>query len=542
MIKYRPDVDGLRALAIIPVVLYHTDVPGVSGGYVGVDVFFVISGYLIGSIILSDIDAGRFSILRFYERRVRRILPALLVVLAATTLAAWAIMLPIEFARYPPSLAATVLFASNMLFWSRAGYFAAPAETEPLLHTWSIAIEEQFYLFVPGLLILLCRFAPRHLGRWLPALALLSFLLCVALTRFRPEAAFYLLPTRAWELFVGLWLAAIPAAKVPQRGATTLAWSGLVAVAASVATFSPATPFPGYAALLPVAGTALILRFAPGTPVARALGWGPLVFIGLISYSLYLWHWPLIAFGRILGVLDASALAKAAVIGLSFVIAIPSWYLIERPFREKRRIGRRRVFGFAAAGSAILLTVGFATHALDGWPQRFPARAVAMDRGRMDFSPYRAACHREAGLTPIAHSCTLGRGRASVAVWGDSHGVELSAALTEAGRSVLTVTYSACPPALGFESPTSPQCDEHNLAALRFFETQPEIDTIILTAKWERWGSWPGFNPGMEAVIRRLQRAGKNVLVIGPVPKQRHLSEALGDPGPEGDGEKRRQA
>jgi peptidoglycan/LPS O-acetylase OafA/YrhL len=287
-IRYRPEIDGLRAVAVLPVILFHAGFEWFSGGYVGVDVFFVISGYLITSILLEDLATGRFSIGHFYERRARRLLPALFLVLFCTSIAGWLWMVPEQFEEYSRTLVAVVLFASNIYFWRTQDYFAPVAELNPLLHTWSLALEEQFYLGFPILLLAVWSVARHRLLLTMVALSLVSLMLAEWGWRNRPAANFFLLPTRAWELGAGS-ICAIILRDMRPRTSTLLPLLGLGLIAFSIFAFDADTPFPSVCALAPVAGTALVILYAgAGAPAAWLLALPPLVSLGLISYSAYL--------------------------------------------------------------------------------------------------------------------------------------------------------------------------------------------------------------------------------------------------------------
>src|SRR5207248_6169363 len=320
--KYRPEIDGLRALAILPVVLFHYRAPGFQGGFVGVDVFFVMSGYLITGLVQSEMQCGTFSLAQFYERRVRRIFPGLFAMLAVVSIAAYVLLFPADLVRYAQSLFATALFGANFEFWREAGYFDTFANQKPLLHLWSIAVEEQFYLLFPALLILLRHAAPRLRIAAVGFVFIASFALGAWGVGAAPVATFYLLPARAWELMLGALLAlgAVPAFRT-RMASETLAALGLVLIGASMFAFTPATPFPGPAALLPCAGAALVIHAADPqrTFVGRALGVRPLVFIGLISYSLYLWHWPVFVFATYVHFREPTGMESPALIAFSFV-------------------------------------------------------------------------------------------------------------------------------------------------------------------------------------------------------------------------------
>ena len=291
----RPEIDGLRAIAVVPVILFHAGLTLLPGGYVGVDVFFVISGYLITGLLLLDLDAGRYSLAQFYERRARRILPALFVVVAVTLPLGFAVMLPGQFRDLSESVVTVILFLSNLYFLTQIDYFAPDAALQPLLHTWSLAVEGQFYLAFPALLALLWR-AGRGRTIWvLAGLALASLALADWGGRENPARSFFFTGTRIWELLAGS-LAAIAGHGRVLRGNDRAAMAGLAMIAASMLLFDPSTPVPGLPALLPVSGTIAVLCFATaGTRTARLLSWHPVVVVGLVSYSAYLWHHPLFA-------------------------------------------------------------------------------------------------------------------------------------------------------------------------------------------------------------------------------------------------------
>jgi peptidoglycan/LPS O-acetylase OafA/YrhL len=332
--KYRPEIDGLRSLAVLPVIFFHGGLSVFSGGFVGVDVFFVISGYLITTIILSQINEGRFSLMTFYARRARRILPALFLVVLCTLPFAWLWMLPTEFKDFSQSIAAVSLFSSNFLFWMESGYFAAAAEQKPLLHTWSLAVEEQYYILFPLLLIALWRRSALTTTLLLGVIFVLSLAGSEWLYRVDPEANFYLLPTRAWELLMGSLCAILTLNRGPQRN-NALALIGLILILGSVFVYDKTTPFPSLWAVPPVLGTGLVLVFAThGTWVARLLSMRGFVGIGLISYSAYLWHQPLFALARLRDPVEPSL---SLMMGLAFVslgLAYLSWRFVEQPARQ----------------------------------------------------------------------------------------------------------------------------------------------------------------------------------------------------------------
>jgi peptidoglycan/LPS O-acetylase OafA/YrhL len=362
-ITYRPEIDGLRAIAVSAVIAFHAGFDSFAGGFIGVDVFFVISGYLITSLIIADCERGQFSFADFYERRARRILPALLVVMAVTIPGAWALLSPHDFARFSESVAAVPLFSSNILFWKESGYFDIDSQLKPLIHTWSLGVEEQFYLFFPPLLLVLYAF-----GRGRPVLVtgltlIASFAAAVTLVHVKPSAAFFLLPTRAWELLSGSMVALTygstwdPARH--SRVRDVLAVAGLGAILVSVFVFDKDTLFPGWSALLPVAGTVLVIacsRSANG--VGRLLSSRAMVGLGLVSYSAYLWHQPLFAFAHYSGVSPSDVQVFALLVAATLALSIASYHWVERPFRDRSRFSRRTIFSIAATASALLVAMG----------------------------------------------------------------------------------------------------------------------------------------------------------------------------------------
>lgn len=517
--RYVPHIDGLRALAITPVVLYHAGISIFSGGFVGVDIFFVISGYLITGIILRNLQTGTFSILGFYERRIRRIFPALFAMIAFVCIVSPMALLPSELRKLPIEIVGALTFVANIVFWRQSNYFATSAEEKPLLHTWSLGVEEQFYIFAPLMLWLIIRYAPRTLPLILVTCLILSFSLCVWFTPSEPSPSFYLLPFRAWELLVGSVLATGIARSAWRPINEGLAGLGLVAILAAIFLIDAKTQFPGYAAALPVVGAALILQFGPGSLTGRLLSNRLPVLVGLLSYSLYLWHWPLIVFFRDWGLLD-NTIGRLGVVAISFIIAWLSWKFIETPFRRNGNWPRKKLFVFAASGTAVLLVAAGVLWRSDGWPSRFSPQAVAFDSARDDISPERKRCHIGDGDRPFAELCRLNADigtEPSTIVWSDSHGVEISAAMAEAGLPLIQASYSACPPALGFYPPERPDCAAHNLRILEAIKAEPEIHTVVLIAYYLGYDD-PALWTGLRRTIDTVQASGRKVIVLGPVP------------------------
>jgi peptidoglycan/LPS O-acetylase OafA/YrhL len=542
---YRRDIDGLRAVAIILVLLYHFDL-GVSGGFVGVDVFFVISGYLITGIIHRQAAGRGFSYLEFYERRARRILPALMVVLAACTVAAFFLLLPSELKAFGASLAATLAFVSNFFFWAEGSYFGPASDLAPLLHTWSLSVEEQFYLAMPPLYLLLRRFAPNRIPHAFALVTLVSLAGASYFVLYRAHEVFYWTPFRVWELAIGGCLAVTV---LPEPGSARLrnaaAALGIGMIVAAGVLFDSTTRFPGYSALLPCAGAALVIwagnrRNGVSTVL---LANRPMVFIGLISYSLYLWHWPLMVFARHYHVGEAVPLVVRLPLALlALLLAYLSWRFVETPFRSRQLVSRRGMVawgagtGLVAAGLAALMMLS------QGLPTRFSEQVVALDkeRGRLG---YRDECLNRDGAISFEGACHLGApGDPTVLVWGDSYAhammSSLDSALRELGLSAAFVGRSGCPPLPGasvaLRGRSNWKCSTFNQEVLSALSREHRIDTVVLAAAWNHYvDPRTGYTLGLEGDAEgdpltvsagRLERslAGdlriKHVVVIEQVP------------------------
>lgn len=369
-LAYRPEIDGLRAIAVLPVILFHVGLSQFSGGFVGVDVFFVISGYLITSILLKERQENKLSILKFYERRARRILPVLFTMILCVIPFAWITLPPEEMQRFAQSVASTATFSSNFLFWYESGYFDSAAELKPLLHTWSLAVEEQYYIFFPLVIMIFWRFGFTALCAAITAIGIASFIYSDVTVSAEPMTAFYLLPSRAWELMVGAIVALILFKRPNLRGSHVGGIAGLALIAYSVYAFDQATPFPGSNALYPTIGAALIILFArPGTGIGVLLSFKPLVWIGLLSYSAYLWHQPIIALAKVKMMGELTVLAQVSIIALTIALSVASYWIVEKPFR-KSGASRARVLSYAAAASVLVTATGIYGHLQKGFPDR----------------------------------------------------------------------------------------------------------------------------------------------------------------------------
>ena len=489
--KYRAEIDGLRALAVLPVILFHAGFEWFSGGFVGVDVFFVISGYLITTIIISEMAEGKFSIVNFYERRARRILPALFFVMAACLPFAWLWLTPTDLQDFGQSLVAVSAFSSNILFSLESGYFNPFSETKPLLHTWSLAVEEQFYILFPVLMLLMWRFGIK----WI--LILLSFIFVLSLgvahwgTSYTANptitsASFYLLPTRAWELLIGVFSALFLKYRshlksLPINQAFSLA--GLIMIFYSILVFDKSIPYPSFYALVPTLGAMLIIISAVHkTIVYKLLAFKPLVGTGLISYSAYLWHQPLLAFGKQRVGEGVSDYFLVALCALSFVMAYLSWRFIENPFRDKGLISRVNILTFTLIGIFFFSSLGLVTHLANGFTKRI---STQIDYSTMAESPLRSQCHS------VETVCEYFGDSIEWATFGDSHVVELSYALAEHLRSanigVQHNSSSACKPSF---NDVSSDCYEWTRKTIDRLVNSENIKNVVISFRltWYMYG------------------------------------------------------
>jgi peptidoglycan/LPS O-acetylase OafA/YrhL len=559
MQRHRPDIDGLRAVAIVPVVLFHAGVPGFSGGYVGVDVFFVISGFLITGILRHEIDAGVFTLAGFYERRIRRLLPALFAMMLVTSAASAWLLLPPDLVDFGLSVLATVFFTSNVLFWQQSGYFGPAAEEIPLLHTWSLAVEEQFYILYPLFLVLIARRCKR---RYVPATAVvttLAFALGLLLVVSDRDAAFYLAPPRAWELGIGALLAlGVPSPTRRQRVRDVAGITGVFAIGWSVFAYSESTRFPGAAALLPCAGTAALLWAGTGghNVVGRVLSTRPLVLVGLVSYSLYLWHWPVLALGRYYAVRPLTPVETTVALAVAIVAAIASWRYVERPFRGRSGLWQRRpLFLAALAAAGVFTAAGAGVVVAGGWPQRIEPGVMRLLASAHDRQPHEWPCSNvKPGAIRAGDLCRLGDGTASrptFIVWGDSHGRVLAdpigAAASRAGAAGWLAVHTGCAPLLGVRrSDRDDDCAEFNAATLDLARRSPHVVDVVLVGRWgllaegTRYGQEPGgdaflvegdtraatpehnrriFERSLQRTVSDLLALDKRVWIVGPIPE-----------------------
>jgi peptidoglycan/LPS O-acetylase OafA/YrhL len=526
--QYRADIDGLRGIAVLAVLLFHCGIPGVTGGYVGVDVFFVISGYVIASTLLRDLKTGQFSIRRFYERRIRRIFPALLFIFAICWVLAWILLLPSDFLDFSRSLIAAAGSVSNIYFWKFSGYFENGAELRPLLHTWSLSVEEQFYLLAPAAMWVCYRFLGKRFVLLFLPVALASLLLSIFATNTAPTANFFILPTRAWELLVGVILAlgAVPAAGRATREAAAAVGAGLIAFA--VFGYTKYTPFPGLAALPPCLGAALIIFSGAegGTSIInRVLSWRPLVGIGLISYSLYLVHWPLLAFTRYASLSEPTASQIAAILVGSFALAAFSWKFIEQPVRKSNLPLLRPVMlpgGIAAM--VVVMAVGTSGVIANGAPGRLPDLAEQAQTAPDQNSWKTGTCFLldSSDLSKWdLKTCTRTSGGTEKALlWGDSFAAHYTPGLVansvKIPLQIIQYTAAGCPPVLSYYSYARATCQKFNQNALEIVRKNG-VKTVILSSRWVDLQQ-RGLNT-IQSTIEALKGMGVDVWVIGQSPE-----------------------
>ena len=543
--RYRPEIDGLRALAVVPVIFYHAGIHGFGGGFVGVDVFFVISGYLITQILVSDLEQGTFSIARFYERRARRILPALFFVMMVCTPLAWWMMDPALLKGFAETVVAVSVFASNVFFARTTNYFADGADENPLLHTWSLGVEEQFYLVFPLLLLACWRLGRRRVIALMVLIGVASFVLSDHASFEKPVANFFLAPYRAWELLIGvvLELASTSApvhTRVGRFPRELLAAAGLMLVVAAIASYGSGTRFPGRYAIVPTFGTALVLAFGESnTAVGRFLSSKALVGIGLVSYSAYLIHQPLLAFAKILCVDTPPRALILSLVAASLPLAYLSWRFVESPFRRREVFSARAIFRFAITGSVAFMTFGVGRYWMDRDNHLSYARRTNYGlSGRCEFGDH---------FEPIPECITAEH--PEVLVWGDSYAMHLVGGLlaSDSTLGLVQATKSVCGPVLGAapfsrvdrESTMkwSNGCNSFNRSVLDYIARTPSISVVLLASPFDQYVNGDHYDlvtqdrvaraspslavERLRATVEALRQFGKRVVLVAPPPAGR---------------------
>ena len=550
---YRPDVDGLRAVAILSVVIFHAFPFRLQGGFVGVDIFFVISGFLISNIIFRSLQRGDFSFTEFYAHRIKRIFPALIVVLTACYAFGWFALLPDEFKQLGKHMAAGAGFVQNFILWQEVGYFDTAAELKPLLHLWSLAIEEQFYLIYPVLIFAAWRIGLNVLTVVL-LLGLISFGLNISGVTANPTETFYMPQTRFWELLAGSVLAYLQFFKRVKYSAWMHHWVfhpvlfrhppqsarrsevlnnilsvvGLLLLVAAVFFINKSKPFPGWWALLPVSGAFLLILAGPETWVNRVIFANRLmVFVGLISYPLYLWHWPILSFARIVESEIPSRGIRIGAVIVSFVLAWLTYRLIEKPIRFGRKTWIKPAF--LSISLAVVGYIGYNALQRNGLAFRVPkeVRQIADFQYEYTKDARYPKCwlSNEQSFDGFDSECieipNVGESH-SVLVWGDSHAARLYPGLraTLGNRVAISqFTRDSCPPILDFGYPECQKSNNHVISKIQKFMPT----TVVMFAVWQRyskdWISESAQQEGLLESIRKLKKIGvENVVVLGPPP------------------------
>ena len=551
--KYRAEIDGLRALAVIPVILYHAGFKLFGGGFVGVDVFFVISGYLITTIILAELEAGAFSLIHFYERRARRILPALFVVMFACFIAAWIFYYPQDMKQFSKSLVAVSAFSSNIFFWLTSGYFDTGTELKPLIHTWSLAVEEQYYLLFPLFLMLAWKLGKRWIVGLLAVVFVISLVWAQWLSATHPSFNFYMLPTRGWELLIGAFIAFYYARtnikkhnhNIEQAGSLI----GLLLIAYSIFSYSDKTPFPSAYALAPTLGAALIIIFATHkTVVGSLLSSKPFVAIGLISYSAYLWHQPMFAFARECSLNEPSMYLMSILAVVSFAFAYLSWKYVERPFRNKYRFSRKQVFIFAIVGTIFFVGLGYAGWKSLGYEFRLPEKerdsilfgSPSILSGSPNFD---SSCKDLLGMTTANDEvCVANSKTPKILFAGDSHAMALFKSIYGneiAIDDALLISMNSCPlyPNLVNSSITnSNNCQSISDKILATSRAHNSIKTVVLVNRMPNLNedksgfefngkvlkNREAFELGTDYMITKLLNMDKKVIYVMDVPQLKY--------------------
>ena len=512
--EYRREIDGLRAIAVVAVVLFHAGVPFAEGGFLGVDIFFVISGYLITGIIIRDIDAGTFSLREFYIRRARRIIPALLLVVLVSFIPAVLLMSPFQLKDYGQSLVSVATFSSNIYFWLKSGYFEPSSELSPLLHTWSLAVEEQFYLIFPVVLIYLTSLGVRARFMVLAAVCIASLVCAELLAAEYRSASFYLFPSRAWELLAGAVLARMPAPR-PSPAVSITGSLGLVVILVSVVVYHEGYGVPGLLSLPLVAGTMAVITCArAGTFPGRLLGSRLMVGVGLISYSVYLWHQPLLAFTRLKSVVEPSFAVVSVMAMLSFPLGFLTWRFVEQPLRRRRNGSPAPFFVIVTTLGVLVLAVGIGLHSSRGAERlKFRGADPEFQAAAESIEVARRERHRLWRRLLLSAEEPFGDRPQRLLVIGDSMGEDVYVALSRLADTVETfdVRYRRL----------DDECMANEHQNWRTSECASELDafhgdvrvnvadTIIVSTAWESSDI-----DAVRGVVQLLR--GRRVIVIGP--------------------------
>ncbi len=497
---YRPEIDGLRAVAVLSVLLFHAKFEFIPGGFMGVDIFFVLSGFLITSIILKGLNNNSFSFIDFWERRARRILPASFVVVLCTLIAAYIIFLPSDLIQLGKEMASQSLFGSNFLFAKQGGYFDTTNDLKPMLHNWSLAVEEQFYMFFPLGMLIISKFLKNKFALILWLGFFMSLALCLYYVEISQRFAFYLLPFRSWELIAGALVAVhFPTKPFPKVMKESLSLFGISLIFIALVFYKETMLFPSYIALLPVIGTSLVLISSKTTDtfVSKILSFQPIVFIGLISYSLYLWHWPILVFTNysIYPLYDYTLMMGVGCMALAVALSVLTWAFVEQPIRKKTILSSRsQIMSVSASGLFLMALIGGALIYTKGLPDRYDAQILKYSESVNDINPYRENCDKPS-ISNINSSdvCQTNKdaGKPTFALWGDSHADAIAPAFfnlsNKYNKNGYLLTSSGCPPILSVEN-NDPvyeyNCSEQNNAFLNLL-IRENIKKVYIVSSWK---------------------------------------------------------
>ncbi len=538
-------------------ILFHANL-SCPGGFVGVDLFFVISGYLITKIIQRDLEQHRFSVMKFYQRRIRRIFPALFLVFLVSACVGLYLFPPLELQGLGKSIIAAAAFCSNIFFYRHSGYFDTSSLLEPLLHTWTLSVEEQFYIFWPLMLaVLSTRSLSKHKFSSVLVILTGSLLLSAYWVTHLPNAAFYLLPSRAWELALGAILSIAPfpriLARMPRPVADIASLLGLAMIVIPIASYDASIPFPGLAAIVPCLGAAFVVAAGEGGSSlgGRILSLRPLVWVGLISYSLYLWHWPVLVFARVIFLGELSLWQRMASVTLIFAVSWLSWRFVESPFRDPQIMsGQPRTYVIGGlVMTALFIVIGFVLFHSGGFPNRSPdvARWVASQEQDAKSSLFNSPCLAWKETIPPAEGCLLGSTNTAlpynIVLWGDSHAAHLAPAFVGIGVHLglmsRQITKAGCPPLLGIRflpvSRMTIDCPAFNDSAIKALLGNQRVRVIVLAARWIHLADGTGARPisgeyqnknesrqifiaALHRTIETIVESGREVIIVGQVP------------------------
>ena len=533
---HRKEIDGFRALAVLSVIFFHAGFSSIPGGFVGVDIFFVISGFLITSILLNGLATNTFSLFTFYERRIRRIIPALFVMVLLITPIAWMMYGLDDMKNYAQSVGATALFASNILFWREAGYFGPIAELKPLLHTWSLAIEEQYYILFP-IFLLWTKNLPH---KWIFFLLIVAGLISISIAELtlqsnRDFAAFFLLPARGWEILLGAYGAFFlfknPRNNISIQLQSFLSILGLVMVLCSIFFFDEHTPSPGLFILIPTFGTLLMIIFSNQTNlVGRFFSNKLFVFLGLISYSAYLWHQPFFAFAKFLSLDELNLYENIIIILGTFFLAYLSWRFIEQPFRDKNYISSKKIYSFTFIGIAAFIIFGLVGNISNGYPSRLSTSAVNFFNGWTYQVNYDCQSYAASPRNPLKPCTSNKEAIIETFLIGDSHAFFLSGPLNKElsilNQGFFYLPASGCNPAYRSGPNLKNFCNTHNSILDDSLKKSKNIKNIIIHASWIGWfqeeklknNSTVAIKQAIEDMLDYYEALNLNIFLVYPTP------------------------